>query len=252
VGSNFFPALALAFATIFLGPKSAAAACEAPYDPDPITLSSGFNWPHVGPQNTGIFPSLMTEAFCRIGRKVNVVRVPAARSIRQAAAGLFFGEGPRRWSLVGQYADLKLLQPPLYELKFMAFSTKEYPDVKSYNDIAPYKVGTVIGRKSVEAHLQAVMENFTLASNETLAFHMLKVGRVDFIVIDELTGLYFAQEAGISDIHVVELEKHPFHLLVHVSNKELLPSLGQALSDMHADGTVAKITADVVSSARKH
>lgn len=225
---------------------SVAAACEAPVDPNPITLSTGFNWPHAGPNNSGIFPVMMKEAFCRIGRQVNVVRVPTARSIRQASVGLFFGEGPRRWSLVSQFVDLQLLQPPLYHLKFMAFSTKPFPDVKTYNDLSAYRAATVIGRKSVENNLTAVMADFTTASNETLAFQLLKVGRVDFIVIDELTGFYFAKAGGIEDLHSVVLEEHPFHLLVHVDNQALMPTLGNALEEMHTDGTVIKIIEDVV------
>jgi len=231
-------------------PSGSAAACEAPVDPNPITLSTGFNWPHAGSNNTGIFPVMMKEAFCRIGREVNVVRVPTARSIRQASVGLFFGEGPRRWSVVSQFTDLQLLQPPLYQLKFMAFSIEPFPDVKTYNDLAGYRAATVIGRKSVEGSLAAVLEDFTTASNETLAFQMLKVGRVDFIVIDELTGLYFAKAVGIDNLHSVVLEEHPFHLLVHVNNRVLLPTLGNALQGMHADGTVAKIIRDVVGWPR--
>lgn len=224
----------------------AYAACETQVDPNPIILSTGFNWPHAGPNNSGIFPAIMKEVFCRIGRGVNVVRVPAARSIRQANAGLFVGDGPRRWSVVGQFADLRLLQPPLYQLKFMAFSTKPFSNVHTYNDLAPYRAATVIGRKSVENNLRAVMESFTTASNEKLAFQMLKVGRVDFIVIDELTGLYFAKEMGIENLHTVVLEEHPFHLLVHVSKKSLLPVLGGALEHMIEDGTVATIIDGVI------
>jgi len=236
----------LAFLTVALVSSKAVAACDPVDDPNPVIVSTGFNWPHAGPNNSGIFPTLMREAFCRIGRRVNVVRVPAARSIRQANAGLFFGEGPRRWSVVGQFADLLLLQPSLYELKFMAFSTKAFPSIHTYNDLAPYRAATVIGRKSVENNLRAVMEKFITASDEKLAFHMLKVGRVDFIVIDELTGMFFAKEAGIKTLHSAVLEKHPFHLLVHVNHRDQLSPLGTVLREMHADGTVNQIISNVV------
>jgi hypothetical protein len=235
----------LVYAFLAFAPASVAdtlpTPCIVPPDQEPIILSSGFNWPHTGPNNTGIFPTIMREIFCRIGRHVKVVKVPTARSINQANTGYFFGEGPRRWSLAKQYSNLLLLQPPLYDLKFSAFSTKKYPDIGSYSDLAQYRIAAVIGRKSVEDNLTEVMNDFMLASNETLAFRLLKVGRVDFVVIDDFSGTYYGRLAGIKTLHRAELEKHPFHLLVHVKNSYMLPALSNALTDMHQSGEIQSI-----------
>jgi len=223
-------------------PNPVRAECTVPEDPDPVIIASGFNWPHVGPNGTGAFAGLMKEAFCRIGRKAVVVKMPTARAILQAQAGMVFGDGPRRWSLAAQYGSLMLQQPALYDLKFYAFSIKPHSDIKTYSDLRSYRVGSVIGRKSVEASLTAVLEDFTLASTGSLAFRQLKAGRIDVVVLDEFAGLHFAKEAGIETIHGALLEMHPFHLLVHTSHQDVMPTLAKTLRQMQADGTSNMIT----------
>ncbi|MBL4787997.1 MAG: transporter substrate-binding domain-containing protein [Kordiimonadaceae bacterium] len=134
----------------------------------------------------------------------------------------------------------------------MAFSTKHFAGITKYSDLADYRVATVIGRKSVEKNLALVMDNAIRVENETLAFHMLKVARVDFIVLDEFSGIHYANRAGIQDLHIAELEKHAFHLFVHVSNRETLATLSKALTEMHADGTVQNIIKDVLQRDGAH
>ncbi len=205
-----------------------------------IQITSGFGWPHNGPNNTGVFSELMTEAFCRLGLKANIAQLPAARSIVQANAGAFFGEGPRRWSLAGQYKNLLLTQPYLYELKFSAFSTRPLK-VSSYNDLAAYHVGTVLGRKSVERNLTAVLEDFITATNAQVIFNALKENRIDIVVLDEPSGHYFAHKAGINKLYIAELERHPFHLLVNKKYRKDIPKIEAALRDLSKEGFAKKL-----------
>lgn len=77
----------------------------------------------------------------------------------------------------------------------------------------------------------------------TEAFHDLKIGRVDTVIVDELVGRYYISKSP--DDYVVldqKLTDEPVGIGFNKDDKELREAIQKAINDLKADGTMTKIS----------
>lgn len=77
----------------------------------------------------------------------------------------------------------------------------------------------------------------------TEAFHDLKIGRIDAVVVDELVGRYYiSKSASDYDVLSQKLTDEPVGIGFKKEDKELRDAVQKAVNDLKADGTLSKIS----------
>ncbi|HHV71577.1 MAG TPA: amino acid ABC transporter substrate-binding protein [Clostridia bacterium] len=119
-------------------------------------------------------------------------------------------------------------------------------EIKTVEDLKGKIIGTQLGstgEKSAKTIPDLDEKNLKLYSAYTEAFTDLAIGRLDAMVVDELTARhYMTQKPGEFKVTDISLSYEPMGIAVRKEDKELLDAINQAIDDMRADGTLGKIS----------
>lgn len=212
-------------------PAAAEPACQ-------IEIGSCHREPLSNAQGAGIVDRIVLEAFRRVGETACIVRVPCERSLINANSGTSDGDLLRFPPVVDdRYSNLRVVPELLYPLPMSAFVQRPDLRAESLADLAPLKVGIVLGWKILEdqVHAEKVMR---MAGPEQL-FPLLPAGKADLVIYERLTGLQALRDLGLGGIRVLDppLLVTPQHLVVHKRHQALIEPLAAALRAMKADGS---------------
>ena len=123
--------------------------------------------------------------------------------------------------------------------------------IKSKADLAGKNVGTQEGSSTVDAILKEPqiansMKELKKYPDNVVTFIDLKAGRLDAIVIDEISARYYiTKKSKETDVYKILNDKFPSSLMavgLRKSDIELQGQLQKVLDDMKKDGTSAKIS----------
>lgn len=117
---------------------------------------------------------------------------------------------------------------------------------KSVQDFRGKRIGCTLGYAYPEFDPEfkkgtILREN---APNESNSVQKLLLGRLDAILIEKTTGLYWMKQLKIDPAAlevVYEVAKYDIHLRLHRNQESWLPALNEALQAMIEDGTIQKI-----------
>lgn len=186
----------------------------------------------------GILDTLVIEMFRRIDRTACIIPLPAERSLINADGGLIDGDILRVRGIVNdpRYPHLERVPEVLYLLPMMAFTRRTDLEPRSLADLAPLRVGFVVGWKILEEQVKAA--EITRARGAEELFALLREDKVDLVIYERLTGQHLVKRLGIKGVRAIEppLLVTPQFLVLHRRHQALLEPLAHALRALKAEG----------------
>ncbi len=215
---------------------------------DTFTISTSYQNLLSNAEGNGMLDRILTEAFRRIGLKVEIVYTPAAQSLPDVNAGIMDGEINRIAGMETQYPNLRRISEPNMTMDFVAFSSRPIA-VSGWESIRELDIGLVKGWKILEDNTKGFPHVVTLPSEIEL-FTMLHKGRIDIALYDRLTGYTVLKNLGYGNISPLRppLEQRDMFLYVHRKHEAVMEKIAASLRAMKRDGTYDRIEAEVLES----
>jgi len=190
---------------------------------------------------------ILRHAYQSLGLELEVLRMPAERSLISANQGDSDGELYRRAGLESRYPNLLRVPVVLARYEIVAFATALHLPVQGWASLKPYRLGFVKGIKVLEENT-AGMQVETVAKLQQ-AFAKLARGRCDLVLSKRITGQAVLRQMKLDGIHVVGLPLASFPVFHYLNRKHqgLLAALTAALQTMEREHSIARIQAAVLA-----
>jgi polar amino acid transport system substrate-binding protein len=200
----------------------------------------------------GLIDLITKERFSRSGLNVILQPIPNAQALEQVDSGVFDGDIMRVSGTDKKYPNLIQVPGAVMEaFDFVAFTKNR--DLKLPE-----------GWKSLKAYRVAVAQDWVLIkrrlaefdivpaeslSNPSQLFSALHRGKVDVVVFERTMGYELLKSFNFKDIVAIEppLDSEKMYLYLNKKHEALVPKLDDALKSMINDGTVKKLTDDILS-----
>src|SRR6056297_3321402 len=209
---------------------------------DEIVLNTADTPPLSNREGSGFYDLILEEAFARIDLSIKTIHLTSQRSILNANAGITDGEFGRVAGMTSRYSQLHIVDEPLADFGFCAFSKNRNITVSDWSDLSKYNIAFISGWKVLEDNVTTAKSLHTVTNEESL-FAMLEADRVDLILYNCRRGKYYIRINHIVEIYPIEpkLASRKMYLYLHESQMQLIPQLEQTLRDMKVDKTFAQI-----------
>jgi len=203
--------------------------------------------------NDGFIDQLAIEAMSRIHMKLNIVHLPAERSLQDANNGVHDGELLRVPGLEKTYPNILPVKEKLMDLKFVAFSRNVKQLNNGWEGLKPYSVAFMNGWKILETNVPKGVE-VTKVNSHSQLFNLLDINRVDIVIYERWGGLRLVQDLNIANVHLIKpaLATTSMHMYLNKKYSSLIPKLNRALKMMKNDGTYSKIYEQTLGKYNKY
>ncbi len=198
--------------------------------------------------NQGVITELIRESFKKNGYKLKVKFYPFARSMMLGKKGRADGLYPlwktserEKWFI---YSD------PIPPPNIIGFYKRKNLKInfKNYQDLEPYRIGTVLGYAYPSDFLESGLRNIKIYKDETLIKNLVK-GRIDLAVIERMQANYLLKLNFPDQIDNYEFMEPPMAVLeqyLSISRKKeggqkIVNDFNQGLKIIQRDGTFKKI-----------
>ncbi len=218
----------------------------APAD-DSLVIATTAGAPLINGDRTGFMERVAIEVFRRIGKSVEIVSLPAERSLLNVNDGVEDAEFVRISGLRKNYPNLRQVPEPIYVMEFSAFSNSVQFSPTDWNSLKPYDVAFVTGWKILEANIKGSHTLTKLGSPENL-FTFLDKRRTQVAVFAKWQGIDRITKLGLKDITIMEppLATRNMYLYLNKKHEGLVPKISEALKQMKRDGTYDAIKAETL------
>lgn len=190
------------------------------------------------------------EAFSRLGHELQVVSVPAERSLLMADSGQSDGDGLRVMGLEAQYPNLLVVPESIMDTEFSAVvRDPAIQRIDGWEGLKPYRVGFIRGWKIVEQNTREAKSVYAAADYHSL-FRMLAHDRIDVAVYTRPDVRGILETMQLAQLRLLEppLDTRPMVLYLHRSHQALLPELDRVLKAMKRDGRWQAIRTRVLAA----
>ncbi len=220
-----------------------------------LVIETIYKAPLSTPDSKGLIDLITKERFARSGLNVILQPISNVQALEQANSGVFDGDIMRVNGADKKYPNLIKVPGVVMEaFDFMAFTKNR--DLKLPE-----------GWKSLKAYRVAVAQDWVLIkkrlaefdivpaeslSNPSQLFSALHRGKVDVVVFERTMGYEVLKSFGFKDIIAIEppIDSEKMYLYLNKKHEALVPKLEDALKNMIKDGTVKKLTDDILSKYR--
>jgi len=203
-----------------------------------IYITTGFTSPV-----SDFYREVLSEADKRLKNiSISFETLPAERSLVLANRGINDGECCRIPTLIiNEYNNLVPVNESFFSARFSAFAKQDAIDIKRFEDLKPYSVGTVEGWKIAVKKVKAIKPAQThIVTTPEQMFHMLDQHRLDYGIMGYLSGLQVITTLNMDNIKAIQppLVEKPLFLLLHKKHKSLIPKFNKVIKHMKNDGTI--------------
>lgn len=184
---------------------------------------------------------VLEKAYRKLDISIELDKVPVARSIHIADAGVVDGELFRGKELGADHGNLIRIPVELFSGELTVF-TKNYDiDIAGWDSLRGYRVGSHLGVKEIEAQSGDVDTIF--GTRPESLFEMLKRGRLDFVILPRHVGLAILSEIKLTEIKVLSpaLECYGLYHYLHNKHLDLVEPITTILQQMVDSGEVKAI-----------
>lgn len=190
----------------------------------------------------GFMDEVATEAFRRIGIKLETILLPAERGLKHSNRGLVDGEMSRVKGLEKTYSNLIRVPEKIMDWEFVVFSFKKISLKDGWGDLAGKLVAHINGWKILEKNIPKSAEVTKTANAEEL-FTLLRKMRTDYVVYERWAGHLKLHEMNLESIseQAPPLAVKEMFIYLHKKHKKIIPKLAAALKEMKRDGSYQKL-----------
>jgi len=200
---------------------------------------------------------ILTVVYAKLGITLELVAVPAKRSLIESSEGRLDGETQRVLDVEREYPTLVPVREPVNYIEPSAFTKRLDFRVEGWESIRPYMVGIVRGVGSSERGTRG-MPRVEAAPGMEQLMEMLANDRVEVAVNDLFSGLLVNARLGLDHrLHPLSppLQHIDLYHFLHVRHRELVPKVEAVVRQMRASGELERlrreITARMFDDARK-
>lgn len=196
----------------------------------------------------GVFLTLLyTEAFKRLGIKLNIRQYPAKRASVLSDSGAADGELSRLHSYNEAHPDLVRVEEAHWTSGFLALTMQPKLHLEGWESLQDtnFRVDYQRGIKGCETNLPRVVkpENLETVPYVVNGLKKLSAGRTDLLIIAEQAALPFLHSEEFKDTGIRiagVMEAFTSHLFLHRKHADLAPRLAAVLAEMKAAGLFAR------------
>ncbi len=208
----------------------------------PLLLSTFTGPPLSNPEHTGMYDLVLKEAFNRIGQEIDIMQMPAERSLINANKGITDGDFVRISGLDKIYPNLIRVPEKITDFEFVAFSRHMDFKTTEWKTLQPYHVAIVRGWKILEENIVGT-QSLVRAKNQDILFTLLDKERTDIVVYSRYEGYNIIRKLGMEGIKTLEppLAVREMFLYLNKKHIKLVPLIAAAFKEMKDDGTYERI-----------
>ncbi|MFV1982612.1 MAG: substrate-binding periplasmic protein, partial [Thiohalomonadales bacterium] len=217
------------------------------YAADTIVLNQSGGPPLNDLKLTGFMDRIAQEAFSRLNVKLEIVQLPAERSLINSNKGIIDGEMGRIAGLNSKYKNLVQVNEKIMDWEFVVYSNKKINLNNGWNSLIPYTVAIINGWKILEKNVPSEVE-LTKVKYQAQLFGMLKLHRSDLIIYEKWSGKYYLKKNNITDVKLIPRPLITKELFIYLNKKhsKLAVKLASSLKSMKDDGTYKKIESETL------
>ena len=214
----------------------------------PLLLSTFTGPPLSTPEQSGMYDLVLKEAFNRIGRDIDIIQLPAERSLTNANAGITDGDFVRISGLDRIYPNLIRVPEKMTDFEFVAFSKHVDINTTGWETLIPYDVAIVRGWKILEENVVGT-RSLIRTKNQDILFTLLDMDRTDIIVYSRFEGYGVIRKENMKGVkaHEPPLAVREMFLYLNKKHQKLVPLVAAAFKEMKADGTYEKIKRETLT-----
>ena len=197
--------------------------------------------------NAQVSSAVMTEAYKRIGVQIEIIPLPAKRTLIESNKGRFDGELFRLDGINIKWPNLIRVNVPINYMEGVVITTGLTFEVDGWKSLQLYEIGIRRGiRFSDDGTIG--MKRQIVNSNKIL-FSMLKYDRLDLIVVTRSNGLKEMKILNDPNFKMLEptIETYPLFHYLHTKNKAMVPKIEAVLLRMQNEGALEKIRHQVLN-----
>jgi polar amino acid transport system substrate-binding protein len=196
---------------------------------------------------------VVREAYRRLGIVIATKPLPNERALVAADAGETGGDLIRIAGLESRYPNLIRVPEPVLFFDSIAFTTGLRFPVSGWDSLRPYHLCVLRGNKLAELGTEGMSRDIA-PTIETMG-RMVVAGRCQVAVMGRLVWLEI-DRLGLKPLISLEppVQSVPLYHYVHRRHADLVPKLAEALRQMRADGTSARLSAvseQAIEAARR-
>jgi polar amino acid transport system substrate-binding protein len=204
-------------------------------------------------QPKGLYPVLVQGVFKHAGIAVSIQAMPWKRALMKAEnaqsgiAGIY---------KTAQRAEIFDYSQPIFEEKLIVYVRQDKAfQFTQVSDLYGKRVGVIRGWSYTEA-LDEAIKSGSIAASENVSdeanFKKLASGRLDAVIAIELSGQQIIQQLQLANMLALQpaLSINPTYLIFakKAQQQALLQRFDQSLAEMAADGSLAELVQQAISS----
>ena len=184
---------------------------------------------------------ILRQAYKQIGIGLTITYLPAQRALIESNEGIVDGEVHRILGIEKKYPNLIRIPVSIWHMKGVVFTKNVTFEVKGWQSLEPYRIGTLRGVKFVENNTQGM--NRLRVRDYTQLFLMLADNRLDIVVLAQLSGLKALKATKAEGIRILSppLTVLKLYHYLHRKNLHLIPEITKALKEMEQQGKIRAI-----------
>lgn len=190
----------------------------------------------------GFFDIIAGEAFRRAGLRLQLIRLPPERGLRQANAGMIDGELTRTAGMENTYPNLVRVPEKIMDWHFVAFTRDTALQNINWAKLDSLSVGHIRGWKIYEQHLKQHPQ-VTVAETAEQLFTILDKNRIDVALYTRALGLPLIEKMGIKNIRAIEpsLAEREMYIYLNQRHADKIPALAAALREIKREGLYTRV-----------
>lgn len=207
-----------------------------------LTLTTGALPPlSSAPGHPGFLNELAKTAFGRLGVEVEVLALPAERSMINVNSGVDDGDMFRIAGVERDYPNLIRIPEKVLDFEFIVYTKRTDISIRNWDDLQPYVVAYTTGWRIFDLNVKGVRE-LTKTSSLHELFPLLEKKRADVILLDRWQGQWIVHQNSYK-VHLLEPPLARLEMFMYLNKKHaaLVPRVAKALADMKADGSFQKL-----------
>ena len=212
------------------------------FSADPMQFSTGIREPLSNMQFTGFNDQITKEVFRRVGYDVDILRLPAARALKDLNDGITDGDLVRIKKISTIFPNIRVVPEKIIDFDFVAISKGSDYQPSGWESLKPYEVGIVSGWKILEVNVKDTVSRTKVEDTKQL-IKILDHDRVDLVVSERWQAMQAISDLGKNSfqIHEPPIKSNEMFMVVNKKHEQLIPDLAAAIKAMKKDGTFERI-----------
>ena len=222
------------------------------YSEDSIVIVTNDYEPYTSSENggSGLMLDIIQQAFNEVDLNVTFKFYPWKRCQNELDKGLAFAAIPY-FKTKDRQEKYDFSEPILPMFNRWFYNTESFPEGFEWSDLSDfqgYNIGGVLGFWYTST-LEDSGLNLELVKNDLQNLKKLASHRIDFTIIDELTGNGLVREHMLSNIEIIKFLDKPFdvqesHLLIsrsYPNSEEITKQFNKGLEILRSNGKFLQI-----------